>query len=97
MKWLCLSWHKYKQPYDKYLFIINIISKYIFTSLTDKDTPLTDDILYDPQHPITQLMLTIYSLECFVYKSLNAGHRFGDKSKIDSLGPYAQVMDTIVN
>jgi hypothetical protein len=42
-------------------------------------------------------MLTIYSLECFIYKSLNAGHRFGDKSKIDSLGPYAQVMDKIVN
>jgi hypothetical protein len=41
-------------------------------------------------------MLTIYSLECFVYKSLNAGHRFGDKSKIDSLGPYAHVMDTIL-
>jgi hypothetical protein len=41
-------------------------------------------------------MLTIYSLECFVYKSLNTGHRFGDKSKIDSLGPYAHVMDEIV-
>ena len=37
----------------------------------DKDKPLDDDILDNPKHPVTQLMLTIYSLETFVYKSLN--------------------------
>jgi hypothetical protein len=41
-------------------------------------------------------MLTIYSLESFIYKSLNAALRFGDRSKIDSLGPYAHVMNSIV-
>jgi hypothetical protein len=58
----------------------------------DKDAPLTGKIFRNPDQPITQLMLTIYSLECFLYKSLNAALRFGDESKIDSLGPYAQVM-----
>jgi len=41
-------------------------------------------------------MLTIYSLETFVYKSLNWASRLGDLNKVESLGPYAQVMDRIV-
>jgi len=59
----------------------------------DIHTPLTNVILEDPKHPVTQLMLIIYSYECFIYKTLNIASRFGDSSKIDSLGPYAQVMD----
>lgn len=41
-------------------------------------------------------MLTLYSMECFLYKSLNAAIKFGDESRIDSLGPYAQVMNMIL-
>lgn len=62
----------------------------------DKDQPLTLKILRDPRHPVTQLMLTIYSLETFVYKSLNWASKLGDLNKVQSLGPYAQVMDRIV-
>ena len=62
----------------------------------DKDQPLTTEILEDPAHPVTLLMLTIYSLETFVYKSLNWASRLGDLNKVESLGPYAQVMDKIV-
>jgi hypothetical protein len=62
----------------------------------DKDATLTYDILHDPNHPVTVLMLQTYSMECFIYKSLNNASRYGDVSKIDSLGPYAQVMNAIV-
>jgi len=41
-------------------------------------------------------MLRLYTLECYLYKTLNHSLRFGDLSKVDSLGPYAQVMDSIV-
>jgi len=42
-------------------------------------------------------MLTLYTLECYLYKTLNHSLRFGDLTKVDSLGPYAQVMDLIVS
>jgi hypothetical protein len=32
-----------------------------------------------------------------LYKTLNHAIRFGDRTKIDSLGPYALAMDKIVN
>jgi hypothetical protein len=35
-------------------------------------------------------------MECFLYKTLNFASRFGDRSKIESLGPYSQVMHQIV-
>jgi hypothetical protein len=41
-------------------------------------------------------MVTIYSMECFLYKSLNHASRFADETKFNSLGPYAQCMDFIV-
>jgi hypothetical protein len=62
----------------------------------DKTAPLTKEILEDPKHEVTLKMLHIYSLESFLYKSLNMASRFADRSKIDSLGPYAQVMNHIV-
>jgi hypothetical protein len=34
----------------------------------DKDEPLTDKILNNPSHPVIQLMLTLYTLECYLYK-----------------------------
>ena len=35
-------------------------------------------------------------MECFLYKSLNLAIKFGDESRVDSLGPYAHVMNIIV-
>jgi hypothetical protein len=40
----------------------------------------------------TQMMLNLYSVECYLYKTLNKAIRFGDESKVDSLGPYAKFM-----
>ena len=62
----------------------------------DKDTPLTNKILSDPSHPVCQLMLTIYSMETFVYGTLNYSTKFQDHTKIQTMGPYAQVIFCIV-
>ena len=55
----------------------------------DKTTPLTKEVLEDPNHEVTLKMLHIYTLESFLYKSLNHASRYADRSRIDSLGPYA--------
>jgi hypothetical protein len=62
----------------------------------DKDAPLTTKILKDPSHPVPKLLLQLYSYECYLYKTLNNALRFGDLSKVDSLGPYDRVMNVIV-
>ena len=62
----------------------------------DREAPLTYDILGNPSHPVTTLLLRLYSFECFLYGSLNKALRFGDTSKVQSLGPYAHAMDKIV-
>jgi hypothetical protein len=62
----------------------------------DKDAHLTYDIFKNLNHPITQLISTIYTLECYLYKTLNNALHFGDLFKVDSLGPYAKVMIDIV-
>jgi hypothetical protein len=51
----------------------------------DKDAPLAQKILQDASHPVPQLLLTLYSLECYLYKTLNNALRFGDLTKVDSL------------
>jgi len=62
----------------------------------DVDAPLTDDILMDPDHPVPQLLLSLYSMETYLYGTLNYSTRFGDQSKFTSLGPYAHALDCVV-
>jgi hypothetical protein len=67
--------------------------KNLFKDKFDRNAPLTFEILDSPLHPATILLLRLYTIECFLYKNLNYACRFADKSKIDSLGPYAQALD----
>ena len=62
----------------------------------DREAPLTRKILRDPSHPVTTLLLRLYSFECFLYGTLNKAQRFGDQSKVQSLGPYAHALDAIM-
>jgi len=62
----------------------------------DRDAHLTEDILSDPKHTVPLMFLNMYSMETFLYKSLNDASRYGKRAKIDTLGPYAQCMNTIV-
>jgi hypothetical protein len=62
----------------------------------DKNEPLTHKILYDPKSPIPQLLARMYSLESFLYGTLNYATRFKDQSKIDTLGPYVVAMGYVL-
>lgn len=62
----------------------------------DREAPLTYEILNDPSHPVTTLLLRLYSFECFLYGTLNKAQRFGDQSKVQSLGPYAHALNWIM-
>ena len=52
--------------------------------------------MYNPYHPVTNLMLRLYTFESFLYKTLNHATRYGDESKVDTLGPYSQVLNEII-
>jgi hypothetical protein len=62
----------------------------------DRDQPLTKEILVDPKHPVTKLLLYVYTIECYVYRTLNQASREADKTKVHTLGPYAQALYVIV-
>ena len=44
-------------------------------NLGDLDKPLSKEILSDPTHKITKLLLYIYTMECFIYTDLNRACR----------------------
>ena len=63
----------------------------------NRNKPLTTEIACDPNHPITRACLFYYTSETFLYKVLNESSRNGDKTRISTLGPYAQILNEIVN
>ena len=63
----------------------------------DRDVPIdAKKILLDPSHPVTVVLLHLYSLETFLYRTRNHAYRFGDLSKVHTLGPYSQAFHYIV-
>ena len=64
--------------------------------LGDLDEPLSKEILSDPTHNITKLLLYIYSMECFIYTDLNRACRDQDQSKIQYYGAYAAALSYIL-
>jgi len=63
---------------------------------TDLDTPLTDDILANPNHPATQMCLYLYTISGWLFAELNKGSREGDQAKVDTLGPFAKTFGYII-
>ena len=53
------------------------------------DKPLTAKILSDPDHKITKHLLYIYSMDCFVFQTLNLANQYGDDTKVNNMGAYA--------
>lgn len=72
--------------------------KYLFelAQLGNLDKPLTQNILSNPDHKITRHLLYIYSMESFVYNSLNQASRDKDRSKIQYYGAYAAALSFII-
>jgi hypothetical protein len=53
--------------------------------------------LRDPEHIDVKLILTMYSLESFLFKRLNESSREKDARVIATLGPFAVALTKIIN
>lgn len=60
------------------------------------DTQIDKAVLSDPTNPLVILVLYIYSMETFVYPTINSGLRLGDKTKAKTLGPFTLVFSEII-
>jgi len=45
---------------------------------------------------VVNLLLYLYTIECFLYVELNKASKHADESKVDNLGPYACVLEQIL-
>ena len=63
----------------------------------DIDLPITWDIYKDPNHPVTKLILILYSMEPPFYADLNNACRSLDKAKLKTLGPFAKAIFGVLN
>ena len=68
----------------------------IGTQNFDLNKPLTNEILLDPHHIVTQTLIYIHSMETFIYKDLKKASLMKDITKIKTLGPYAHMMSHII-
>ena len=73
--------------------IINSSNEIITTKKYGK-IKLSD--LLDPDNPLPQMILYIYSMETFLYNEINKASRNKDKSKISTLGPYSFALCLII-
>ena len=53
---------------------------FTFSKLIDMKKPLTEKILSDPTHGFVKLLLYIYSMQSFVFKTLNKASREKDET-----------------
>ena len=49
-------------------------------------------MLADANHDVTKAVMYLYSMETFIYTAINRASREQDKSKIETLGPYAVLL-----
>jgi hypothetical protein len=61
-----------------------------------RDAVISIDILKDPKHPVNIIIMYLYSLDTFIYASLNYALKHGDETMISSLGPFAYVLERIL-
>ena len=60
------------------------------------DQEIDQQVLNDPSHPVTIAIVYLYSMETFLPQRLNRASRNKDINMIDTLGPFASVMNQIV-
>ena len=65
--------------------------------LDDCDAPLTKKQLRNPKSRVVCLILYLYSIEPPFYAELNSACRLLDKSKLQTLGPFARALFEILN
>ena len=59
--------------------------------------PLSSKILQNPDHPVTQTLIYIHSMETFIYGDLKKASLNKDITKVKTLGPYALVIGTVLD
>ena len=59
--------------------------------------PLSEAILYDPDHLVTQTLIYIHSMETFIYGDMKKASLNKDIKKVKTLGPYAWALGMILN
>ena len=63
----------------------------------DISEPIDASVLrFNPNSPVTQTVLYLYSMEPPIYRELNMACRKRDYTKIDSLGPFAAAIGEIL-
>lgn len=62
----------------------------------DLEVNLTPELLHDPENNVTKAILFIYSLETFIPNAINQAIRTKDISKLETLGPFAVALRSIV-
>ena len=65
--------------------------------LSDSDKPLERNELGNPDHPVTNLLLYMQTIESFLYINLNHSSISGDFSETDALGAYASAFGVIMS
>lgn len=53
--------------------------------------------LRDPEHKDVKLILTMYSLESFLFKRLNESCRRQETQTIENLGPFAVALTRVID
>ena len=63
----------------------------------DRKCPLSMKILnFSPEHPVTQTIMYIYSMETFLPQAIKRANAYKDHSKIKSLGPFAMYLAEVI-
>ena len=62
----------------------------------DYESPIDKNWLHDPEHPITALVLYVWTMETDIYRRLNEVQRENDISFSPTLGPYAFLLTRVL-
>jgi hypothetical protein len=60
------------------------------------NSPIEPDTFKKPKHPLVNLIMFIYTMESFIYGVMNNASKNGDRTKINTLGPYAITLEFIM-
>ena len=60
------------------------------------DEEVDQTTLSDPSDPITSVLIYMYSMDTFIPIELNKASRMKDLTKVETLGPFAAVLNHIV-
>lgn len=79
------------------MYVDNWKKIFMFKDLGKLDEPLTIKTLMNPDHPVTQHIFYVYSMQSFVYPALNSTCRAKDQGNIQYYGPFAAALSCVLH